>query len=365
MDATNAAIASAPERISLEAFFEANPRLPAAKVRLTTDGQFVYLRPVTQNWGLYAGNGARIVCGTELSDANTFDRAKPAGIRAVAELAERLSAIRDREGRPAPWTSRERDWPQGWLGPDDLTIAGMVAAVVDAWATSQGLDYSRSRIIGHKQVRLVVGGVKDAEGFHLSRDGEEAAPGDRVRWNDLVQTVVSSRYVKDYDGGNPRYRLHVTVEHGDERTVITEPRRGLDIAFTGGDPDAPEARHSPGMGMYLEQPGIPVDEQRGHYIELRRENLVPPGTRVLVRKSGDDERYRDIRPTVAITTAHVMYYQGHHFQVLAYDDGTFDGVKPSAFTKPDSKSKTEYVLNPDPDELRAARRAWGLDGDGP
>jgi hypothetical protein len=51
--------------------------------------------------------------------------------------------------------------------------------------------------------------------------------------------------------------------------------------------------------------------------------------------------------------------------VIAFDDGTFDGVKPTAFTQPHPNSKTEYVLGSDADELTIARRAWGLSGADP
>lgn len=362
--ATNAAITSAPERIGLEAFLAAHPTWQAPKARLLADGQFVLLKPGTHKWALFAGNGMRVAGGVEFYGAGTTrNPEKPAGIRAVTALAERLAAITDRDSRPVPWTSPERDWPQGWQGTDDQTIAGAAAAVVNAWASEQGIDYARARMSSHRQQRPVVGGEQDRDGFYLRRDGEEAAPGDRVRWNDVIQTVVANEIVKAYEGGNATYKLQVTVTHAGEETVITERR--LDIAFNGGDPDAPEARRNPGMGMYLTAPGIPVDQQRGQYIQLRREDLVPPGTRILIKPGEDTERYRDQRPTVGTTTDYVYSYQGHTFQVIRYDDQTYDGVKPTAFSRPDPNSKAEYLLDPAVDEQTTARRAWGLDGDGP
>ncbi|WP_158889050.1 hypothetical protein [Amycolatopsis anabasis] len=359
---TDSAIAAAPHRIDLATFAADHPDIELGKARLLADGKLIYLRPRTRRWALAARNGLLVVRGVDFRVPGGTDYpGKPAGIRAVTELADLLAGLRDGQGRLVPWASPRRDWPLGWRGENALSIAGAATPVIAEWAARHGVDYANGYLRGQRRPRPVVGGIRDAEGYVLARDPGEAAPGDRIRHDGATYTVRGSRIGRVQENWITRYQLILAAERDGEQISLTEPG-SIDIAFAG-DPDAPEARYSPGMGLYLDRPGIPVDRQNPHYVDLRREDLVPPGTRVLARYVGDPDEvnaWYDPRPTVGTTTDHIVHAEGHCFQVIEMDDGTFDGVKPTALTRPNPSADAEYQLDPEPDEVAAAHRAWGL-----
>jgi hypothetical protein len=362
---TEQAIATAPPRLDLDAFLAEYPHLEGKKARVVADGQMIYLRPGTKRWSLTLGNGRTIVRAVEFRAPGTTDLlGKPAGIRAVTELAALLAGVHDAQGRSVPWTSPHRTWWQGWHGENSLTLAGAITPIVSDWAARHGADYVGAHRGGGRRERPIVGGVRDLDGFVLGRAAAEAAPGDRVRHDGRIYTVVDTRVARVRENGNPRHRLILTLEHDGEQTILAEPGR-VDIDFTG-DPDAPEARHNPGMGSFLELPGIPVDRQNPHYVSLRREDLLPPGTSVLVRRTGERtgfdglDGWCDPRPVVGTATDHVLSELGHDFQVFEMADRTFDAIKPSAFPRTNPRATTEYRCDPDPADVTAVLAAWGL-----
>lgn len=365
VDTTEQAITTAPARLDLDTFLAEHRDVDAGKARLVADGQMVYPRPGTKRWSLTLGNGRTIVRAIEFRAPGTTDLLdKPAGIRAVTELATLLAEVRDGHGRPVPWTSPHRNWWQGWRGNNALTLAGVITPIVVDWAARNGADYVSAYRCGQRRERPIVGGVRDSDGFVLGRNAAEAAPGDRIRHDGHIWTVVDTRVARVRENSNTRHRLILTLERDGEHTTLTEPGR-VDIDFAG-DPDAPAARHNPGMGSFLDLPGIPVDRQNPHYVTLRRDTLIPPGTRVLGRRRGDRtgfgalDAWHDPRPITATATDHIVSELGHTFQVFAFDDGTFDGIKPSAFTNPDPRSNTEYRCDPDPADVAAVHTAWSL-----
>ena len=322
------------------------------------------------------GKGWKIVTGSglQLVAAHEFDDAKPPGKRAMADLANRLASLSDAAGRPAPFTatyeqqgsSDRPDWIRGWRDAAGRSLPEAAAAVIGEWAQQNGLTF-RHPARNYRSEPTVPGGVPDADGF-LTRHAEEAAPGDEIRLPDgSIGTV--ERNGRHGDGSN-----FDQIILTDGRTVPIPKAIGapMDVRFAD-DPDAPEAQQDPGMGniaaTVTTPPGAPITiaadqwERRWPYDYDRP---LEPGTRLVELPALEPATLtpQDHRPRVGVAMARLDNAGGHTFQTVRFDDGTYAQLNVEALRRRgENPKRSTYVLDPTPEQVNAARAAWGLPPD--
>lgn len=345
-------------------------RLP---VELAGGGRVAVVGSGSKNWSIVTGSGLSLVNSSAFTESQS---GKPPGKRALADLAHRLAALTDAQGRPAPFTatyeqqgeSDRPDWIRGWRDGQDRSLVEASAEAIGAWAEQNNLTF-RYPAGNYRSAPTVPGGAPDADGFRLRRIDylhREVAPGDEIRLPDGTVVTVADTAKSE------------TITLADGR-ALTETDIGRKAGLGGGivaavrfagDPDDPQTRRDPGMGPIpanATPPGAPITgdiEQRWPY---EYDRPYPTGTRLAIVPATEPGRGlmpRDNSARVGTLLARIEHVQGNDFQTVRFDDGTYDQIRVGALrstsTRPDS---TTYVPNPSPEQINAGRADWGLPPD--
>jgi hypothetical protein len=361
-------------------------------VELAGGGRLAIVGGGSKGWSVVTGANMTLV------HAGDFEEIKPPGKLAMRNLANRLASLTDAQGRPAPFTAtfdqtggtNQPDWVRGWRDEQGRSLPEAVVAATGAWAAENGLTYRR-KPAHYGSALTVPGGIPDADGFRTRR-ADEIAPGDEVRkpdgtivtvadtglhlynrelgddqirlTDDTVATVaeLAGRDLGEAPAPQPGQRLRTAAEM---RPRYSAPSTEVAVRFAG-DPDSPEARRDPGMGPIpatATPPGNPItiapEQWERRWPDYQRP--YPTGMRMAVSPAEQPDGRRDNSPKTGALLARTESVAGDEFQTVRYDDGTYDQVKVTALrhtaTRPDSPT---YVVDPTPEQIDAARTAWGL-----
>jgi phage head maturation protease len=410
---------TAPPVIDLDAFAERTPS--AKKVEPVAGGRLLLEAGSSKNWKLVTAANMGLVNGGEFSPGpeRSVETPKNPGKRALRDLADRLAAITDAQGCPAPWTAPRDDmagdlnatWVQGWRDEQGRNLITASVDVFSQWASEHGLHYSRAER-DYSRPDTVPGGAPDADGFRV-RTIDELAPGDEIRipGTDEIGTVASvnlettkgdlesmwgEQTAKIPGAGDfmaeRTYAGSATLTDG--RTVGIAPvnlrpestdgwlRSAAEMQQAGprfnprsatvairfaGDPDTPQARQDPGMGaIHPDQgpPGQRVEEFHDRFNSY--EQPLPEGTRFAALASEEPSVWgRDERPTVGIAVGRVRWEAGNYFQTVRYDDGSYGQIRISALRDNDPagtrhKSTQRYIQGPTDEQVAEIHREWHL-----
>lgn len=394
---------TAPTAISLAEFQNRYPQ-KGAKAQLAGSDRLVLVAGTTKNWQLATAGNMILVSGGEFSPGTerSAETPKNPGKRALADLANRIAALSDTNGRPAPWTApldpgdkQSATWVQGWRDPQGRNAIAATVATVDAWAKEHDLHYIRA---GYQQAPdIVPGGEPDADGFRTRRV-VEIAPGDEVRLPDGDTATVIDTGLHHSDGSDTGAltleggrAISVAELAGQEkpapadtsgrlRTAQGMRQAGVNISAAStevpvrfaGEPDLPEASNDPGMGATApggQPPGQPIGIPESQWATTwpdAHSRPLPAGTRFVALRSAEPSPWgRDERPAAGITMARTTNAAGYRFQTVRYDDGTYGAVRVEALRGSElapRKTAQRYVLEPTPEQVTQVHEEWGLGG---
>jgi len=351
IDASEEVATNAPETMK---------KLPAGagkKVSKAGNGRVAFRGKGTANWAIVSADGRAIVSPLNF-ESEGRGNVKLSGPQ-LDELADRIVGITNSKGDRAPFTDPDSEkWVPGFRDSDGRSLEQAVSKVVADYANERGLKSgTRTRIgadsvpWGHKQGEH---GVVNAEGFHPQERIQDVGIGDQVKLrNGDVKTIAK----KEEATGSQRDRYGVdvfTLTFDDGTTEKFSTGQRFDTKYSDeNNPDAEGRLNDPGMGYTSDSNlGSKRDKLRPTF---KGDGDVPAGTRFIYTPDRADG---DNRPRVGTVTDRVMNANGHEFQVVEYDDGTFDGVNVSKLAA-DGKIK----LKPTPEDEADARAQWGV-GDG-
>lgn len=401
----------APKTLDLAAFqmLRQGMNRPAdqrAKVELAGGDRFALVGPGTKNWSV---STARNLGAVRALDFEERDGAPP-NKAALRDLANRLAAIRDKDGRQIPSTLTNEggieEWAPGWRDAEGNDLRSVVARVAEAWGKENGLTYRLSWI--KSRPLTVPGGAADAEGFRM-RKAEELAPGDEVRLPDgstgIVERSGADSFRLDAEdlGWNGNKDIGGQVVLTDGRTVSIYKLAGVEppqvpevqpgesrvdamVARQRGsyagpppqdqmvpvrfaeDADSEAAQQDPGMGPFAATGGPPgrtyqLSDIVGAYSEEYARTLTPypAGTRVVFseqeQRASDSFRPRDRRAKVGTLLDLVEEHGGEVFQTVRLDDGTYDQYRVAGMRE---SSNQTFDVDPPTDKIDEVRAAHGL-----
>lgn len=312
----------------------------------------------TANWAITSADGRAIV------QPGMFEGTGRANVKLsgpqLDSLADRIAGITNAKGDRAPFTDpKSEGWVPGFRDSDGRSLEQAVSKVVDDWAGENGLTTSShvknnlaNRPFGHAQGPA---GQVDAEGFHPQERIQDVAAGDQVKLRDgSVKTITNVDEVtgqqRDRYGSNV---FTITFDDGDIQKFSVGQRFDTKYA-EGRNPDEEGHLNDPGMGYTSNSnlgqvPAGPAAALSG----IDNPNPIPAGTRLIYTP----DRKGDTRPRVGTMTNRYEQVNGRQFQVIEYDDGTFDAINARKLAD-DGKLTTK----PTPEQEQAVRAQWGMAG---
>ena len=348
IDDSEAAAAAAPEMMK---------KLPAGagqRVSKAANGRVAFRGKGSANWAIVSADGRAIVSPLNFEGEGRAN-VKLSGPQ-LDELADRIAGITNSKGDRAPFTDPESEkWVPGFRDSDGRSLEQAVAKVVSDYANERGLKTSqrtnigtRSTPWGHKQGPA---GVVNDEGFHPQERIQDVGPGDQIKLrNGDVKTIATKE--EDTSSQRDRYGVGVftlTFDDGSSEKFSIGQRFDTKYAEEN-NPDAEGRLNDPGMGYTSDSNlGRPRNKDA---VRVFGTNDVPAGTRFIYTPDRPDG---DNRPRVGTVTDRVTMMNGHEFQVVEYDDGTFDGVNVSKLA-----ADGKINLKPSPEEEADARSQWGV-----
>lgn len=347
--------ASAPETI---------PELPG--VVPVADGRIGLKNAGKASWQLVSGDGRTIAHMQFFVDPRNPGRAVRLNRGQAGSFATHLAAITNDQGDRIPFTSTDSAaWVPGFRDSSGRDAQQAVYAAAAAWAEENGFTPSRnireSITSPPRGSRTGAPGVADEDGFYPGERAKDIGVGDEIRLPDGTTHVVAEKDVPDSSLSDRRYGGPPTLfkfNDGGEFSMTDHQR--VDVRFAD-DPAAEDYLRDPGMGWTSAAIGSLPSELRPESRAVLRRAIPDPlasGTRVIYTpdRSGYLGEYADNRPRVGQVTDRFEPSGGVWFQVVEYDDGTFDALNVASLIE-----SGKLTVDPSEDEQRKARQAWGLE----
>jgi hypothetical protein len=345
IDDSEAAAVAAPETMK---------KLPAGagqKVSKAGNGRVAFRGKGTANWAIVSADGRAIVSPAAFESEGRAN-VKLSGPQ-LDELADRIAGITNAKGDRAPFTDPESEkWVPGFRDSNGRSLEQAVSKVVADYANERGLKPgTRTRMgvestpWGHKQGPA---GVVNEEGFHPQERIQDVGPGDQVKLRNgdvkTIKNVTEDRSMqRDRYGHNV---FEIEFDDGDKQKFSAGQR--FDTKYSDeNNPDQEGRLNDPGMG-YTSASNLGTKRDT----RVPGDSNVPAGTRFIYTPDRADG---DNRPRVGTVTDRTMMTGGHTFQVVEYDDGTFDGVNVEKLA-----ADGKINLKPKPEEEADARSQWGV-----
>jgi hypothetical protein len=353
IDSSEAAAANAPETMA-----KLPPKTTGQKVSKAANGRVGFRGKGTANWAIVSSDGRAVVTPANFTGEGRGN-VKLSGPQ-LDELADRIAGITNSKGDRAPFTDPNSEgWVPGFRDSDGRSLEQAVAKVVADFAGERGLKVGtrtdiglRSTPWGHKQGPA---GEVNAEGFHPQERIQDLGPGDTIKLrNGDVKTVKA--VTEDNGPRRDRYGVDVfEIEFDDGSKEKFSQGQRFDTKYAEeNNPDAEGRLNDPGMG-YTSNSNLGRKRVAGSAALGQGRDDVPAGTRFIYTPDRADG---DNRPRIGTVTDRVTTMDGREFQVVEYDDGTFDGVNVAKLA-----ADGKINLKPTPEQEADARTQWGV-GDG-
>lgn len=341
---------------------------------LVADGRVALKNPGKAGWTLTTADDRSFANGIMLS--GNGGRGVKLNKTQASSLAQKIADITDAQGNRIPLTAPDSNtWVPGFRDAQGRDARSAIMAAIKDWADENGFHASSaveaSARLPITPARLPEPGVPDAQGFLPGERVQDIHPGDQVRLPDGSVHTVSGHHLERGGktvpsrerGGDYSTDDVLDFADGTSYNMGSLGNRRVDVKpAPGRDPDD---TRDPGMGFTSASDlGQPLNEYSPgvrREIEASTPDPVPAGTRILVtpERGGLVGDYADTRPRVGRVTDSWTQAGGNWFQVVEYDDGTFDAINASKLQK-DGKLK----VDPTPQEEDAARKQWNIPGAG-
>lgn len=308
-------------------------------------GRLMLTNPTKVGWALRTNSGSLIASAALFNDPNSTRQRKFPRPQ-LDSLAQAIADIRDGGGNRIPTTLRDNEWTEGFRDADGRRGTQAVNHAIVQWARTNGIDIPEQ--LADRGERPPPAprrepGTPDPEGFVSGERPDNLLPGDQVRDTDgTVRTVrTAGPRITWTDGTSTAYRATDTIS-------VKHPYDLDDV-------------RDPGMGVYNEPLGMSVVEMpEARQTQVRdlynTGNAFDPGTRFVLVEEDSAGRVADKRPRSGeITDLWWSSEDGRWFQVVKYDDGTWDALR--AF---DLRLRGTMRTNPSAEQQNEARRAWGV-----
>lgn len=350
IDDSEAAAAAAPETLR-----KMPPKTTGQKVSKADNGRVAFRGKGTANWAIISADGRAIVHPGSFESNNPRANVKLSGPQ-LDELANRIAGITNAKGDRAPFTDPESaKWVPGFRDSDGRSLEQAVSKVVADYAAERGLKPGtgvdigvRSTPWGHKQGPA---GVVNDEGFHPQERIQDVGVGDQVKLrNGDVKTIKA--VTEDNSMQRDRYGHNVfEIEFDDGTTEKFSAGQRFDTKYAEeNNPDQEGHLNDPGMGYTSDSNLGRKRDALG--ARMQGDDDVPAGTRFIYTPDRADG---DNRPRIGTVTDRVTTMDGREFQVVEYDDGTFDGVNVAKLA-----TDGKINLKPTPEDEAGARAQWGV-----
>lgn len=330
------------------------------------DGRIGLKNAGKASWQLVSGDGRVIAHAQLFIDPANERRTVKLGRKQADSLAARLAAITNDKGDRIPFTSEDSAaWVPGFRDSSGRDAGQAAHAVVVAWAKDNG--FTPATHVEHRASALPSGGrepapgVADGDGFYPRERAEDINVGDEVRLPDGTTHVVAEKDVPARTDRMSNYGTAPTLfkfEDGGEFSM--NDRQRADVRFAD-DPAAEDYLRDPGMGWTPAPIGVlPSELAASGRAALQREIPEPlaPDTRIIYTpdRRGYLGEFADARPRIGRVTDRFDYVQGVWFQVVEYDDGTFDALNVAKLV-----ADGRLTVDPSEAQQRKARQDWGLE----
>lgn len=330
------------------------------------DGRIGLKNAGKASWQLVSGDGRAIAHARLFVDPANEGRTVKLNRKQADSLAAHLAAITNDKGDRIPFTSEDSAaWVPGFRDSSGRDAEQAAYAAVVAWAKDNGFTpaaHVESRASAPPSGgRAPAPGVADGGGFYPRERAKDISIGDEVRLPDGTTHVVAEKDVPARTDRMSNYGTAPTLfkfEDGGEFSM--NDRQRVDVRFAD-DPAAEDYLRDPGMGWTPAPIGVlPSELAAPGRAALQREIPEPlaPDTRIIYTpdRSGYLDEYADARPRIGRVTDRFDYVQGMWFQVVEYDDGTFDALNVAKLV-----ADGRLTVDPSEAQQRKARQDWGLE----